>query len=236
MNERLVARVWRALPGYDRENIDEWLTAVVPVVLAGQRSSVALTEAFLAGHMDRQPLGVNADELIGAAVRNGVEPSEVYQRPFVTLWSALSEGAPYEAAAAMALARAQSTAAMDIQLSMRATAGAVQDADPGIYGYQRVANPGACAFCSEVDGAYVKSADAMPLHNHCGCGLEPLPDRIAHADAKYLPDGTQIRKYQHGPLLDTPTPPTVAVHEHGELGAVLASPDHNFTTAAQALA
>lgn len=43
-----------------------------------------------------------------------------------------------------------------------------------IVGFQRVADPGACEFCQEVDGAYLKADDVMPLHNNCGCSVEPI--------------------------------------------------------------
>jgi hypothetical protein len=210
-----VWRIWQTLPGHNRENVDEWLSKVVPVVLAAQRQSVSLTEAFLARSLERQPIGIDPSTVIGAAVRNGTPPETVYERPFVTVWSALGSGTAFPDALSSGLSRATSTAAMDVQLSMRATANAVQEADPNLYGFTRAADPGACAFCAEIDGAYVKSADAMPLHNHCGCGLEPLTS--PHPRAASLPSG-------------------VAVHKHGELGPVLTDPAHDFTTASQALA
>lgn len=203
-----IEAVWKSLPGYDRPDADAFVSRVVPIVLAAQRQSVAVTEAFLGAYLKRPPIGVNPENLIGAAVRNGTPPAEVYQRPFVTVWTALGSGTAYEDAVSAGLARAKEAAAMDPQLSMRATANAVQAADEGIYGYQRAADGGACAFCQEVDGAYVKSADAMALHNNCGCGLEPLT--APHPRASKLPSG-------------------VAVHEHGELGPMLIDPAHSFT-------
>ncbi len=204
-----ITRIWDDLPGYNRENVDEWLSLVLPVVLASQSVSVALTDAYVARFMGRRPLGINAQELIGAAARKGADPAEVYQRPFVTLWSKLGEGMVYEEAANAALARATGTAAMDMQLAMRGAADAIEQADDGMYGYQRVADASACEFCQAVDGAYVKSGDAMALHNNCGCGLEPLT--APHPGAAQLPSG-------------------VAVREHGEMGPVLTSPDHDFIT------
>lgn len=211
---RAVGLVWAELPGYDRENVDEWLSRVLPVVAASQRQSVALTEAYLARSLERQPKGVDVEALIGAAVRNGAEPADVYSRPFVNIWTALGKGAEYRDAVAAGLARAEATAAVDVQLSARGTFAAVQRADRVIRGYRRVANGGACKFCQTVDGAIVKSASAMALHNHCGCGLEPLLT----------------------PLPSTALPDDVAVHVHGELGAVLGDPAHDFTSAAMALA
>lgn len=205
--ERAVRSIWESLPGYDRENVDEWLSKVLPVVLASQRQSVMITDAYLARALERRPLGVDSAEL-AASLRGPVAPGEVYERPFVTVWTALKGGTAYPDAVNAGLARATGTAAMDVQMAMRSTANAVQDVDDAIFGFQRVADPGACEFCSLVDGAYVKSADAMALHNHCGCGLEVLTS--PHSLAATLPSG-------------------VAVHQHGELGPVLGSPDHDFT-------
>jgi len=206
--KRATVAIWRGLPGYNRPDLDTWTGSIVPVIEAAQRQSVALTEGYLARALERQPLGLDPAELIGPAVRNGADPAEVYARSFVTVWTALKDGRPYEDAVAAGLARATETAAMDVQLSARATFEAAGQADDNIYGYQRVADGGACAFCQAIDGAYVKSADAMALHNNCGCSLEPLT--APHPLAARLPSG-------------------VAVNQHGELGAVLGGADHSFT-------
>lgn len=198
---------WMALPSYDESDVPAWLSTAVPISRATQRASIALTNAYLARYLRRQPAGVNPSSIMGA-IRNGSTPDEVYRRPFVTVWTALKNGAGYDQAIAAGLARATSTGAMDVQLAMRGTMQSVQDTDPGIFGFQRVADGGACEFCQAIDGAYVKSAAAMPLHNHCGCGLEPLTR--PHPRAAALPSG-------------------VAVHEHGELGPVLTAPGDHFT-------
>lgn len=203
-----VGTVWADLPGYDRANLDEWLTRVVPLVATGQRRSVALTDAYIARALDRRPLGIDPHDLIGAAVRAGTSPEIVYTRSFVNVWAALGRSVQYDEAVAQGLNRATSTAQMDVQLSHRASYGAIQAADTTIRGYKRAADSGACAFCLTVNGAFVKSANAMALHNHCGCGLTPVISDV--------------------PV--TPVPDAVAVHEHGELGAVLTAPGDHFTS------
>lgn len=230
MVERAVIELWGSLPGYDKADVDEWVSKVVPVVTAAQAQGAAITEAYVAGFLEDTPLGIPIEDVTGAAVRNGADPADVYARPFVNVWTALSKGVDYADAVNAGMARAQATAAMDVQLSSRATFDAVQKATPRIYGFHRVADGGACKFCKKVDGAYVKSATAFALHNRCGCALEPLVD--AHALAVFLPDGTRIRNHINGPRIDipdTPTPEDVAIHEHGELGAVLLDAAHNFT-------
>jgi hypothetical protein len=197
-----VERIWRNLPGYDRRNVDEWLTNVLPLIAAGKRQSAALTDAYIARFLDKAPLGLIPED------RRGVDPAEVYERPFVTMWTALGAGSIYKDAFSAGLNRAVSTAAMDVQMAMRAASAAAQAEGQVDFGYTRVANPGACPFCAEIDGAYVKEADAAPLHNNCGCGLEP--NTAPHRLAAKMPSG-------------------VAVHQHGELGPVLTAPDQAFT-------
>lgn len=219
-----VTRVWRDQPGYDRRDVPAFLDQVVPAVLAAQRQSVAITEAYIARYLGRQPLGVVPDELIGAGIR-GVAPAEVYERPFVTVWSALGAGTAYEQAVSAGLQRAVGTAAMDVQMSMRATANAVQQADEGIFGYERVADAGACEFCSMIDGAYVKFADAMPLHNNCvlgdsvvwvpaPLGAKPANFGRAHAATRRWYEGEVVVLYTAAghELTVTPNHPVLTAH------------------------
>lgn len=200
---------WQQLLGYDEEHVHPFVAAVVPIVAAVQRQSIRLTDAYLARALERRPIGVDATAVI-ASLRGAATPEQVYRRPFVTTWTSLSKGNPFEQAVAAGLARATATAAMDVQMAHRGALQTVQERDPRIRGYRRVADANACAFCSAIDGAFVKSADAMALHNGCGCGLEPIEEEPS---ASPLPDG-------------------LAVREHGELGPVLGDPSHDFTTAA----
>jgi hypothetical protein len=229
-----LTRIWQGLPAHDRPNLDQWLSEALPVVEVAQRQSVALTNAYIARALERQPVGLDTTALIGAAARNGTPPETVYERPFVTLWSELGAGKPWADAAAMGLSRATGAVATDVQLSMRASLGAIQSADSNIYGYERVTDGAACNFCLELDGAYVFSADAFPLHAGCGCGIAAL--EAPHRGAVRLPDGTKVRDFQYGPLNPQPLPEGVAVKEHGEMGAVLTDPSQHFTDEAEALA
>lgn len=206
----LVTQAWNGLPGYDEKDVEPFIEQASAVVIAGQTRAVALTDAYLARALGRGPLGLNASDLTGAAVRNGTPAVEEWRRPFVTLWSALGDQKPYQDAVHSALARARGMASMDVQLSHRAAYGAAMQADQRIRGYKRVADASACEFCRTVNGAFVKSATAMALHNGCGCGLQPV---LFDAPASPVPD-------------------TVAEHEHGEMGLVLAAPGQHFTSLA----
>ncbi len=214
-----VQRAWQQLPGYDEANVDQFLSQVVPLVLAAQRQSVLLTEAFLARELGRLPLGIAFSSLIGAALRAGAAPEEVYRRPFVTVWTALRDDRPRTEAVAAGADRAVSTAVTDVQLAMRATLRDVGDADRHILGYQRVPDGDACAFCRLVAGQRYTTDQLMPIHNRCGCGVDVITERNrgdftgnTDNDLDVTRDGL-----------------TAAVKQHGELGPVLVNGAHHFT-------
>lgn len=199
------AGAWGRMPGYDEADVPAWLAFAVPASLAAQRQSLAVTNAMLARAAGRAPLPLDTAGVL-AGLRGGADPREVQRRPFVTVWTALKAGDAYSDAVAAGLARAQAGAAADVALAQRATMQAVQDADPGIRGWQRAADPGACEYCQAIDGAFVRRADASPLHPHCGCTLEPIFE----------------------PVAESPLPEGVAVSRHGELGPVIGDAEHSF--------
>jgi hypothetical protein len=215
--QRIAATVtgttWDRLPHYDRQNVDEFLSTALPLLAGANLQSVAQTEAYIARALDRAPRGVDAAAIV-AGIRNGTTPETLYTRPFVTVWAALSDGKPFDEAVALGRLRATTAAATDVQLAFRDSLPAIGEADHRLTGWRRVANANACEFCQRVSGAKVRRADPMPLHPHCGCGVEPLTSSFE----------------------PSPTPADVAVHEHGEMGAYLGSPDHEFLSEHEALA
>lgn len=202
-----VAQAWKNLPHYNQEQVDQFLTAALPVSAAANRQSVALTEAFLARSLGRGPLGVSPEEII-AGIRNGATPEEVFKRSFVTVWAALGNGTPWEQAVQMGLSRASGAAAMDVQLSFTHTLVAVGRSDSRIVGYERVPDAGACEFCRAASGQIYHSDQLAPLHNGCGCGAEPVTaaDAVPFAPRRFSgPNGLEVAIRQHGELGPTLT-------------------------------
>lgn len=220
-----VTAAWAGLPSYDDTDLPTFVARSTAVVLAAQRASVALTEAYLARVIGRQPVGVNPERLIGAAVRNGTLPSEVYRRPFVTVWKALKNGTAYEDAVHAGLHRATTAAQTDVQLAMRQTLAMVGQADPVILGYRRVPDAGACAFCRLVAGQRYRTDQLMPIHPHCGCGVDVITAENRHEFAGKPENDLNVTK----------DGVTAAVEEHGELGPLLVDGADRFTAEAQAL-
>jgi hypothetical protein len=226
---RGVVQAWNSLGSYDEQDVSRWLALVVPFLLAVQRMSVTVTDAYVARALGRPPLGLDPLPVIDA-VRGDTRIPDVYRRPFVTVWSELKIGKEYEEAVAIGLDRAEASVATDVQLAQRGAMQAIQDADPTIFGYARKADPGACPYCVLLDGAYVLRADALAMHPRCGCSLEPLTG--PHPRAAHLPDGrsiTELRR-QDEPLAG------VTVFDHGEYGPTLGDPEHDHLTSAEALA
>ena len=211
-----VERQWRALPEYRDAQVPVFLDKVLPVVKAGQTRAVALTAAYMSKKVGIAPIGLNTEALIGAGARNGVDPAQVYARPFTTLWTSIAT-IGYAAALEKALSRLKSTADMDVALASRDATLAFGQADDQVIGWTRVADPSCCDFCQELDGVQTGPTEPQPLHNNCGCTADPI--------TRSSGDSTQdFGSFAPGQEFDQ-----VQIEEHGELGPVITDKNYNFT-------
>lgn len=207
---------WNALPNYRDNQVDPFLNKVVPLVQAGQSRAVALTDAYLSKTLGSKPVGLDLAQLTGASVRNGVDPRVVYARPFTTLWTSIGT-IGFSLAAIKALDRLMSTAEMDVTMAARDASQAYAGQSSRIVGWTRVADPDCCDFCQAIDGARVASEDASPLHNNCGCTLEPI-------EADSLESAAGFTSFAPGSEFGD-----VLIQAHGELGPVITYKGYNFT-------
>lgn len=219
-------RQWRALPDHRDDRIDPFLNTVLPVVRAGQARAVALTSAYLSQKTKlSNPIGLDTDRLIGAAVRNGIDPADVYKRPFVTTWSSI-EKIGYALAIEKGLSRLRSTAEMDIAMSARdalLSFGEAFNSAGGsgsrIVGWVRVADPACCDFCQMLDGVRTGPSEPQPLHNNCGCTADPIEVDSSNAsgiDSANLTPGDTVEQ--------------VRIEEHGEMGPLITDKADDFTS------
>lgn len=233
---------WISLGSYDEEDVPTFLGRVVPVVLAAQRQTVALTVAYVGRTIRRRVVAPDVNTVTGAAIRTatpevieasqrgglalapnaiGVPPEVVYRRPFVETWSGLAAGKPWRDAVVAAGDRVASTAAMDVQNAMRHTLRAVGEREDLILGYRRVPDADACPFCKLIAGRRYLTSDLMEVHPRCACGVDVIT-------AENRDEFTGKRKNDLAISSDV----RATVVQHGELGPLLVSADHDITVLA----
>lgn len=217
-----MAAAWAKLPNYDSTSVPSFLASAVPIAAATKIASVQITSAFLARRVGLSSLGVNPADVV---IRNGVPPQEVYRRPFVNVWTDLKNGKPFEDAVASGLHRAVSAVQTDAQLAMRGTLTVAATKTERILGYRRVPDPGACDFCVLISGQRYKTDQLMPVHNHCGCGVDVIT-------AENRDQFTGKRENDLNLTRITRDGVTAAIVEHGELGPLVVNGDDHFTSAA----
>lgn len=228
-----VQRAWNRLPAYNEADVAKFTAAAVPIVVAARKQATHLTDAYLSLMLKRPPVGLTVPE-----IRNGIDPDEVYKRPFVNVWTALGNRVPYVDAVAAGLARATATAQTDVALTSRAAAVDYAAKDPSIVGWERVPEDDACDFCLLASTQQYGSEDLMPLHDRCGCTVQPITssdsragqsvlnhDLLADLGAKGVKvyDGGEVRTY------GSTDPAGMVVREHGELGPVITKAGDSFT-------
>lgn len=185
---RIVAQVfgiWDNLDGYDRVNVDEFVTAAVPVVQANQVAAGRLVDAFVAKMAHSSPVGVLPETVTD--VRNGVTPEDVYSRPFLRVWRNMAQGMTPAAAVANARDYLGGMAQMDAQLATSHAMADVSERQPGVVGYRRVLTGKSCMFCASASTQRYKSGTLRPLHFRCDCGVAPIigdrdPGRVINSD------------------------------------------------------
>lgn len=214
-----VGGAWRALPEYREPNVEAFARSVVPIVNGAARQVAALAAAYLAA-VEADALGAHVQavavpsELVDPARIRGV-PSllDVYRRPGVTVWTALSKGVPFTQAVDAGLARARALAASDVQLAKTHASRYVTDSRPRIVGYQRTTSGRTCALCSADAGTVYPPGELMPTHPGCNCDVVPVFGERDVATVDRSSEGDDV----------------VDVHEHGELGPQLAAAGQTFT-------
>ncbi len=188
---------------------------------------MSLTVAYLKRRIGGNVPPVDIAAVTDAAARNGTALADVYRRPFVTVWAALAAGTDWSMAVAAGGARARSAADTDVQLAFRASAREIMDRDSRVVGYMRVPSGNACELCLMASTQRYRTGDLMPIHNHCGCDVEPiLGDRDpGHVIDRELLDALKVEDAVAAREL---VRERLGVEDHGELGPVLTVAGQHF--------
>ncbi|MEU3289903.1 hypothetical protein [Streptomyces longwoodensis] len=240
LRDRLIGFVLAAfdsLGSYRDAEAAEFLDRVLPVVLSAQQQMGQITDAYLSALLadmlggPAAPVGVQLPEAL-----RGVDPAEVYHRPFVTAYTALSNGKSYAQAVAEGRTRLLSITETDLQLAR--THAARQSMQRGGAKFYRRELRGTknCALCTIASTQRYHVENLMPIHPGCHCKPVPL---VGNRDPGQVIDEALLREAHDAVAKGigqsdaggrTPDYREVIItREHGEYGPLLAVRRHEFT-------
>lgn len=169
-----MTRSWSGLGSWRGSDVAPFQKAALPVLIAGQRQVASLTTTYLerlyrdiANESSRVALDFN--RVTGTALR-GVDPSTVYERPFTTVWTSLSNGEPFDLALEHGTNRLESLIKTDLQLARTHTAREVTVDQPGVEFTIRVPiGEYNCALCLVAATQRYRKQNLLPIHPGCDC-------------------------------------------------------------------
>lgn len=244
--QAFIERLWASLGTYRAAQMATFVNEVTPVVQGAQRQMAALTSAWIAAQKsivlggNTTPRPVDLAKVTGAPVRKGTSSATVYERPFHLVWRQLDElprePGSIEQAIEAGQKRAVQSALTDLQLTKRAAAQQFMASDKDVVGYRRVLEGTySCALCIVASTQRYHKAELLPVHPACDCGvveiygdadpgqiIEPgtLEDVHARVRETFGVSNAAARAIPSKGLPDYRD--VLIVHEHGELGPVLA--------------
>ena len=234
--------LWFGMDNYRDSDLDDWLELSLPIVQAGQETAVTATSTYVQMQLDlagaESQLIIPPYELVtGSAIRNGVPPEEVYARPFVDVWTALSRGKDIAEAIEAGAERLRQLVETDIQLSHTHTARSIFSNTAGIKGFRRVPTGAyTCALCMIASTQRYRSFDLMPIHPGCDCRVAPIvsEDTIPRVvDKETLERIHEAIQRQFGisarDAREIDYRKILLVENHGEYGPTLTVAGHKFT-------
>lgn len=234
---RFVLDAFDSLGSYRDEDAAEFIERVLPVVLAAQQTMGQITDAYLAAMIADMlggaaaPVGVQLDRAL-----RGVDPAEVYHRPFVTVYSALAAGHSYADAVAQGRTRLLSITETDLQLARTHAARQTMTRSGARFFRRRLSGSRNCALCVIASTQRYRVENLMPIHPGCDCKPEPLPDR---RDPGQVIDEALLREAHAAVAKEVGASDAggrapdyrkvIITREHGEYGPLLAIRRHDFT-------
>ncbi|MEV5911072.1 hypothetical protein AB0M00_19490 [Streptomyces chartreusis] len=234
---QFVLDAFDSLTSYRDRDATAFIEQVLPIVLAAQQRMGQITDAYLSA-MIADELGVAAPAVgvqLGEALR-GTPPEEVYHRPFVTAYTALSQGKSYAEAVSEGRTRLLSITETDMQLA-RTHAARQSMQRGGAQFYRRdLKSSKSCALCVIASTQRYRVADLMPIHPGCHCKPVPIP---GNRDPGHVLDEDLLRE-AHAAIAKgvgasdaggrAPDYRKIIItREHGEYGPLLAVARHDFT-------
>jgi hypothetical protein len=226
-----------SLGSYRDADAAEFIERVLPTILAAQSSMGQITDAYLSAMIADMlggaaaPVGAQLDEAL-----RGVPPEDVYRRPFVTAWTALSQGKAYAQAVAEGRTRLLSITETDLQLARTHAARSAMQRGGAQFYRRRLSGSKNCALCVIASSQRYRVADLMPIHPGCHCKPVPL---AGNKDPGQIIDEALLREAHDAVAKATGSSDAggrapdyrqvIITRQHGEYGPLLAVRRHEFT-------
>ncbi|WP_425837304.1 hypothetical protein [Streptomyces fractus] len=236
-----VGRSWTSLGSYRDADVRRFQRQALPVVLAGERQVANLTASYLEQlykDVDARArrVSLDLDAVTGESLR-GVDPVDVYERPFKEVWTALSRGESLDAAVERGGNRLETLAKTDLQLARTHTVREVADELPKFeYTVRVLQGEYDCALCMIASTQRYHKKDLAPIHPGCDCIVKTVtadydPGQIVDEDRLErihdLVEDALGRSDRGGRAVDYRK--IIIARDHGEIGPVLSYRSQNFT-------
>lgn len=235
-----------SLGSWREDDIERYISKVVPVVANSKRNMANYATNFYSqiaainGQSFTGP-SIQASDLATEVLRNGVDDSTIWARPFKTMWGSLSEGNDFSTALDDGARRAVDLARTDVQLARRNAGLMSRNANDKIVGYLRTLSGAEnCALCYVASTQRYRVNNLLPIHPGCDCGEMPIygQDDPGQIIDQIRLDATHQAVDERFGIADrgarAPDYRKITIQAHGELGPVLTVRGNNFTKLARA--
>lgn len=232
---------WKGLRSWRDADMRTFQRRALPIILAGERQVATLTAAYLEQlykEIDDKAkrVALDLDAVTGKSLR-GVDPSEVYARPFTEVYTALSKGTPLDAAVDQGARRLETLVKTDLQLARTHTVREVSADMPRFtYTVRELQGEYDCALCIVASTQRYLKRDLAPIHPGCDCLIKTV---TADEDPGQVIDEQKLEQIHKavedalgqsdrgGRAIDYRQ--ILVTNDHGEIGPVLGFKGQRFT-------
>ncbi len=246
--KRALVLLFTGLDSWRDEDKARFLEQAIPIIRGGQSALASLVAAWVAQQAGDAAGYRIAPPPIPAAsavnLRNGVDDTEVYTRPFTEIYTLLSKGSSLTEAVTAGEVRLREIAEMDLQQTYSHASRAAleelpEDARPRFWRRVLVGTEN-CALCVLASTQRYRIKKLKSIHPGCDCTVGPIfgddPGQVldeelldkVHAAVEDLTGVTDLG----GRAVDYRHLVTQITADHGELGELLVRPNDRFTSLA----
>jgi len=176
----LAGNAFRQLGSWRDDDLERYISVVGPQIDGFKQQAANLQAAYYqqvakANGESFTPEPTRPSDLTDEVLRNGPSAQEVYRRPFVQVYTALSANTLFTTAIEQGAARASSIAETNVQLASRQAGLKQRQGNSNIVGYRRVLTGSEnCALCAIASTQRYTRDNLKPIHPGCDCGEEAI--------------------------------------------------------------